>query len=85
MVLHINKDQAHLISNIEAIERWHQLFNGSLLSQRLQRKERLIKAELLHRINRLKQMGSDETFLLSQQLSRSAHFCWPQSPPSQSF
>ena len=46
VVLHIHNDQAQSLSNLEVIERWHQLFKGSLLSQRFQRNETLTKAEL---------------------------------------
>ena len=45
-VLHINKDCAQSLSKHEVIARWHQLFKGSLLSQRFDRDETLTKAEL---------------------------------------
>ena len=46
VVLHIHKDKAQALSTHEVIERWHQLFKGSLLSQRFQRNEAFTKAEL---------------------------------------
>ena len=45
-VLHIHKDQAISLSRHAVIARWHQLFKGSLLSQRFERNESLSKAEL---------------------------------------
>lgn len=47
VVLHIHDEQATTLSNIEVIDRWHQLFNGSLLSQRFERNEALSKSELI--------------------------------------
>ena len=46
VVLHIDKDKALDWSEIEVIERWHQLFNGSMLSQRYYQGESMSKAEL---------------------------------------
>ena len=46
VVLHIHKDQAQSLSKHEVIVRWHQLFKGSLLSQRFERNESLTKTEL---------------------------------------
>ena len=46
VVLHIHKAHAQDLSDLEVIERWHQLFKGSMLSQRFQRHETLTKAEL---------------------------------------
>lgn len=46
VVLHIHQDHALSLSNQDVIERWHQLFKGSLLSQRYQRNESLTKTEL---------------------------------------
>ena len=45
MVLHINQQQASSWSVHEVIERWHQLFRGSLLSQRYLQGEPLGRAE----------------------------------------
>jgi REP element-mobilizing transposase RayT len=45
VVLHINQQQAQAWSVSEVIERWHQLFKGSLLSQRYLQGGRLGKAE----------------------------------------
>ncbi|OUS09411.1 transposase [Gammaproteobacteria bacterium 53_120_T64] len=47
LVLHINTPQAEQLSKLAVIERWHQLFKGSLLSQRYCRGEKLLKAEQL--------------------------------------
>jgi REP element-mobilizing transposase RayT len=46
VVLHIDKDKALDWSEIEVIERWHRLFNGSMLSQRYYQGESMSKAEL---------------------------------------
>jgi len=46
VVLHIHKEQALSLSTDDVICRWHQLFKGSLLSQRFLRNEALSKAEL---------------------------------------
>jgi REP element-mobilizing transposase RayT len=45
VVLHINRQQAQSWSVHEVIEHWHQLFKGSLLSQRYMQGELLVKAE----------------------------------------
>lgn len=45
VVLHINRDQALSWSTAEIITHWHQLFKGSLLSQRYSLGEPLSKAE----------------------------------------
>ena len=45
VVLHIDTEQAQLWSECEVVERWHRLFNGSLLSQRYSRGEALTQAE----------------------------------------
>lgn len=47
VVLHIHKEQAQSLTNDDVITRWHQLFKGSLLSQRFLRNEVLSKAELI--------------------------------------
>ena len=46
VVLHIDKDIALDWSEIEVIERWHRLFNGSMLSQRYYQGESMTKTEL---------------------------------------
>lgn len=46
VVLHINRDQASRWDTLEVVERWHQLFKGSALSQRFERGERLDRSEL---------------------------------------
>ncbi|MDH5572094.1 MAG: transposase [Gammaproteobacteria bacterium] len=46
IVLHVNTDKADNWSMDETITRWHQLFTGTLLSQRYIKGEMLIKAEL---------------------------------------
>ncbi|MBQ0721734.1 MAG: transposase, partial [Gammaproteobacteria bacterium] len=45
VVLHINAPFAEQLSDLEVIERWHQLFKGNLLSQRYCRGETLLRAE----------------------------------------
>ena len=44
-VLHINSKKAKSWSDIEVVERWHQLFNGNLLSQRFNKGDQLTKVE----------------------------------------
>ena len=46
VVLHIDRSAAQQWSEREVIDRWHRLFNGSMLSQRYARGETLLKAEL---------------------------------------
>jgi REP element-mobilizing transposase RayT len=46
VVLHINHAQASGWTNMEVVEQWHQLFKGSLLSQRF------VEGELLNRAER---------------------------------
>ena len=45
VVLHINHEQSANWTRSEVIAQWHQLFKGSLLSQRYSRGETLSKAE----------------------------------------
>ena len=45
MVLHIDTVKVQAWSECEVVERWHRLFNGSLLSQRYSRGEALTQAE----------------------------------------
>ncbi|MCB2424839.1 transposase [Thalassolituus alkanivorans] len=45
VVLHVDSDRCNLWSDIEVVERWHQLFKGNLLSQRFVRGEVLPQAE----------------------------------------
>jgi len=45
VVLYIDKEQADNWNRDEVIERWHRLFSGNLLSQRLVRGETLGKTE----------------------------------------
>ncbi|MDH5425911.1 MAG: transposase [Gammaproteobacteria bacterium] len=47
VVLSIHKDQAQALSTLEVIDRWHQLFKGSFLSQRFLKNAALSKAELV--------------------------------------
>lgn len=48
VILHINSDRAKLWSDYEVVERWHQLFNGNVLSQKYLKNEgELSKIELL--------------------------------------
>ncbi|MDF1764225.1 MAG: transposase [Oleibacter sp.] len=44
-VLHINKNMLDGLSDIEVVERWHQLYQGNLLSQKFQRGEPIQEAE----------------------------------------
>ena len=46
VVLHIDKEQADNWNQKEVIERWHHLFTGNLLSQRLVRGETMSQTEL---------------------------------------
>ena len=39
VILHINRDRAKLWSDYEVVERWHQLFNGTVLSQKYLKNE----------------------------------------------
>ena len=48
VVLRINADKAKSWTDIEVVERWHQLFNGTLHSQKLLNGETLLDAELEH-------------------------------------
>ena len=45
LVLHINKAQAEKWTPGQVIEQWHQLFNGTLFSQRYARNETLLASE----------------------------------------
>ena len=45
LVLHINKAQAEKWTPGQVIEQWHQLFNGTLFSQRYARNESLLASE----------------------------------------
>ncbi len=45
-VLHINTARAKLWSNVEVVERWHQLFNGTVLSQQYLKDGCLPEAEM---------------------------------------
>lgn len=48
VILHINTDRAKLWSDYEVVARWHQLFNGNVLSQKYLKNEgELSKIELL--------------------------------------
>jgi REP element-mobilizing transposase RayT len=46
VVLHINQERAHTWSGHEVVERWHQLFAGTSLTQRYAKGDSLDKAEL---------------------------------------
>lgn len=45
VVLHINKNTLDLLSDLEIVGRWHQLYQGNLLSQKSQRGEPIQEAE----------------------------------------
>ena len=45
VVLHVDREQGSSWNDAEVIERWHQLFKGSLLSRRFSRGEPLVRAE----------------------------------------
>jgi hypothetical protein len=47
VVLCVNKELAQSMSMKEVIKRWHQLYQGSLLSQKYQRGDELSKSEPL--------------------------------------
>jgi REP element-mobilizing transposase RayT len=46
IVLHVDSEQAKKWSTAEVLQRWHQLFNGTLLTQRYQNKQPLDKFQL---------------------------------------
>ena len=48
VVLHINAEKAKLWTDIEIVERWHQLFSGTLHSQKFLNGEVLLDAEREH-------------------------------------
>ena len=48
VVLHINTDKAKAWSDLEVVEHWHQIFNGTLQSQKLLNGETLLDAECEH-------------------------------------
>jgi REP element-mobilizing transposase RayT len=47
VVLHVDKDLAESWSTEEVIRRWHQLYQGTLLSQKYQRGDKLSKGECI--------------------------------------
>ncbi len=48
VILHINSDRAKCWSDHDVVERWHQLFNGTVLSQKyLKNEDELSKVEML--------------------------------------
>jgi REP element-mobilizing transposase RayT len=48
VILHINTDRAKTWTDFEVVERWHQLFNGTVLSQKYLKNEgHLSKAEMM--------------------------------------
>ena len=47
VVLHINAAQCHALTNLEVCQRWHSLYQGTLLSQRFCKGETLTQAEHL--------------------------------------
>ena len=48
VVLHINADKAKAWSDIEVVEHWHKIFNGTLHSQKFINGETLLNAEREH-------------------------------------
>jgi REP element-mobilizing transposase RayT len=46
IVLHVDSEQAKKWSTAEVLQRWHQLFNGTLLTQKYQNKQPLDKFQL---------------------------------------
>ena len=47
VVLYVNKDMAEIWSKEEVVRRWHQLYQGTLTSQKHQRGDRLSKGEFI--------------------------------------
>jgi hypothetical protein len=48
VILHINTDRAKTWSDYEIVERWHRLFNGTVLSQKYLKNEgHLSKVEMM--------------------------------------
>ena len=41
VILHINQARARSLTNLEVVQRWHQLYAGTLLSQKYERGEEL--------------------------------------------
>lgn len=65
VILHINTDKAKTWSDYEVVERWHQLFNGTVLSQKYLKNEgQLSKVEMM-----MFQLTIDEWRLRLQDIS----------------
>jgi REP element-mobilizing transposase RayT len=47
VVLYVDKDMAESRSKEDVVRRWHQLYQGTLLSQKYQRGDRLSKGEFI--------------------------------------
>jgi REP element-mobilizing transposase RayT len=58
IVLHVDSEQAKKWSTAEVLQRWHQLFNGTLLTQRYQNKQPLDKFQLATLDNTVKEYRS---------------------------
>ena len=69
LVLHINKAQAEKWTPGQVIEQWHQLFNGTLFSQRYARNETLLASEfraLTKSIENIKTKHTNEDHLATK-------------------
>jgi hypothetical protein len=65
VILHINTDKAKTWSDYEVVERWHHLFNGTVLSQKYLKNEgQLSKVEIM-----MFQLTIDEWRLRLQDIS----------------
>ena len=46
IVLHVNQSKAHELTDLEVVQRWHQLYKGNLLTQKFERSDELSEAQL---------------------------------------
>ena len=46
IVLHVNQSKARKLTDLEVVQRWHQLYKGSLITQKFERGEELSEAQV---------------------------------------
>jgi REP element-mobilizing transposase RayT len=46
IVLHVNQSKARELTDLEVVQRWHQLYKGNLLTQKFERSDELSEAQL---------------------------------------
>jgi hypothetical protein len=46
IVLHVNQSKARYLTDLEVVQRWHQLYKGSLITQKYERGEELSEAQV---------------------------------------